>query len=204
MLNLKCFYRKSIFAKCTQLACLLSFASLFHHDQRCWFNTIIVVIWFDIWWLLTGAMSTVQFPADSRQFLWKLSRPLKRSKLSRTRRRGIIHWWPQPLFNILSFSDHHCQGVVSNSLAGALRHNLVTRSTWGVTVSNLTAAFSPRSASHQLVTRVNRVIASSATISSFPGIFASRNVPWTFRLFALDKLRLFSDVHAVRSRVFQI
>ena len=111
-------------------------------------------------------MSTVQFPADSRQFLWKLSRPLKRSKLSRTRRRGIIHWWPQPLFNILSFSDHHCQGVVSNSLAGALRHNLVTRSTWGVTVSNLTAAFSPRSASHQPVTRVNRVIASSATISS--------------------------------------
>ena len=76
------------------------------------------------------------------------------------------HWWPQPLFNISSFSDHHCQGVVSNSLAGALRHNLVTRSTWGVTVSNLTAAFSPRSASHQLVTRVNRVIASSATISS--------------------------------------
>ena len=65
-----------------------------------------------------------------------------------------------------SFSDHHCQGVVSNSLAGALRHNLVTRSTWGVTVSNLTAAFSPRSASHQLVTRVNRVIASSSTISS--------------------------------------
>ena len=76
------------------------------------------------------------------------------------------HWWPQPLFNISSFSDHHCQGVVSNSLAGALRHNLVTRSTWGVTVSNLTAAFSPRTASHQLVTRVNRVIASSATISS--------------------------------------
>ena len=113
-------------------------------------------------------MSTVQFPADSRQFLWKLSRPLKRSKLSRTRRRGIIQRLTGGLnLNILSFSDHHhCQGVVSNSLAGALRHNLVTRSTWGVTVSNLTAAFSPRSASHQLVTRVNRVIASSATISS--------------------------------------
>ena len=112
-------------------------------------------------------MSTVQFPADSRQFLWKLSRPLKRSKLSRTRRRGIIQRLTGGLnLNILSFSDHHCQGVVSNSLAGALRHNLVTRFTWGVTVSNLTAAFSPRSASHQPVTRVNRVIASSATISS--------------------------------------
>ena len=118
-------------------------------------------------------MSTVQFPADSRQFLWKLSRPLKRSKLSRTRRRGIIQRLTGGLNLFLTFfSDHHhCQGVVSNSLAGALRHNLVTRSTWGVTVSNLTAAFSPRSASHQPVTRVNRVIASSSTISSFPGNF---------------------------------
>ena len=29
MLDPKCIYRKSIFAKCTRLACLLSFASLF-------------------------------------------------------------------------------------------------------------------------------------------------------------------------------
>ena len=32
MLDPKCIYRKSIFAKCTRLACLLSFASLFYID----------------------------------------------------------------------------------------------------------------------------------------------------------------------------
>ena len=31
MLDPKCIYQKSIFAKCTRLACLLSFASLFQH-----------------------------------------------------------------------------------------------------------------------------------------------------------------------------
>ena len=31
---LKCFYPKCIFAKCTRLACLLSFASLFHEQYK--------------------------------------------------------------------------------------------------------------------------------------------------------------------------
>ena len=34
MLDPKCIYRKSIFAKCTRLACLLSFASLFCHISQ--------------------------------------------------------------------------------------------------------------------------------------------------------------------------
>ena len=33
MLDPKCIYRKSIFAKCTRLACLLSFASLFKQER---------------------------------------------------------------------------------------------------------------------------------------------------------------------------
>ena len=34
MLDPKCIYRKSIFAKCTRLACLLSFASLFKSNPK--------------------------------------------------------------------------------------------------------------------------------------------------------------------------
>ena len=36
MLFPKCIYPKCIFAKCTRLACLLSFASLFHTKSRPW------------------------------------------------------------------------------------------------------------------------------------------------------------------------
>ena len=43
MLHPKCIYRKSVFAKCTRLACLLRFASLFYNNKLTKLSGIIVI-----------------------------------------------------------------------------------------------------------------------------------------------------------------
>ena len=43
MLDPKFIYRKSVFAKCTRLACLLSFASLFYNNKLTKLGGIIVI-----------------------------------------------------------------------------------------------------------------------------------------------------------------